>query len=1192
MKKQYILFSIIALLLIVNLGNLSATTWTKSTDYDKLDMRKVTFENWWGLGEEQGSLELKSHQLNEKGEIETLEVGVGKQVVMYYDFNFKKLIRDGLGDVEFINMKTGEYVDKDYKFVYWFEEERVRDVCLEYEQIDNSTKTLDSKNETTEPRCLKEGTETYTFSEWRDYNSRDIPTSGRIGIEVETKQGEYIDGIWNLGSKRLTKHAEWTASLENDLISYYKLDETSGDVIDSHGSNNGTNNGATRGVTGKIENAFDFDGSNDYVSTPTETRETMSFSWWRKGTEPTAWLELSSHKTGNDQGNIGIGFNADGIFRLQFISTNVNEFTDNVETDALDGNWHHAVVVVEKSGSDTIVTAYLDGEFVEDVTISSASLSDNFPIYFGAGETDYPTHFNAEVTLDEIGIWHRALTSSEVTDLYNDGDGLGYQQVNMNITLLNPENNTITNEETIDFSANVTDVFSIEIQNVSLYIDGVLEQTNSSGVEGVYNFTETLGEGDYNWSIKVFGYDNETYESDVYYLTVDLGAPDLTASVNETILYAEGDKILLNTTATDDNLEDVWYSYNGTNTTIDGAVSGVQNQTTITTTLDALELIVYVNDSGGNIANEVITFTLDNIAPTIEINSGNGTFDYGNLEENHPINFTVTDDNLDSCWYEYNGTNSSDLDCSSGVLESINFPLVQDLYNLTIYSNDTIGNVNSSLVEWDYNIFANEITYNENTLGGALERFSINMTYNTDFSGITALINYNNTNYTLSSSNGATRTYSEEILVPSVSTETNITFYWIFLLTNSTGTYSIKTDEYNQTISPFLIDDCSSYSKTLLDFSMYDEETLEETNGTINIDLDIYSFGTDELVNSYNKSFTHTGDSKICLDNITDDYSMDYSIRYFTNSSYFVRYRNIQNMTINNETLSNNISLYNLKISEGYNFQIVVVGNLLSSTGNEGLLVDVQRQYLEKNKFISIQSPVTSSNGEAVASLIPNDEIYNFIISYNGQTLGTFNNYQVQCQNPTIPQCAITLNLAQSTTDLNDFEDYGGISQVFLMDRDTNTLYQTFSSTDSQTHKVNSVVLKHYGETNTTICNETSTGTSGTLTCLIPEGYRNETIIIKTYVDSDFVGSKVITQGINTEWYGVDIFIELLMFTSLVLLFLGHPLTIIIGAILGMVLPILLIYIGQASFGAIFGAVLYYIIAGGIIIWLLFRRRE
>jgi len=49
------------------------------------------------------------------------------------------------------------------------------------------------------------------------------------------------------------------------------------------------------------------------------------------------------------------------------------------------------------------------------------------------------------------------------------------------------------------------------------------------------------------------------YESEVRSLTIDATAPTISANANETILYAEGDNILLNTTITDTNLDECWY---------------------------------------------------------------------------------------------------------------------------------------------------------------------------------------------------------------------------------------------------------------------------------------------------------------------------------------------------------------------------------------------------------------------------------------------------------------------------------------------------------------------------------------------------------------------------------------------------------------------------------------------------------
>ena len=52
-----------------------------------------------------------------------------------------------------------------------------------------------------------------------------------------------------------------------NLVSYWKMDDASGNIIDAHGSNDGTYNGSLYSQTGKINNAIGFDGSNDFVDT-------------------------------------------------------------------------------------------------------------------------------------------------------------------------------------------------------------------------------------------------------------------------------------------------------------------------------------------------------------------------------------------------------------------------------------------------------------------------------------------------------------------------------------------------------------------------------------------------------------------------------------------------------------------------------------------------------------------------------------------------------------------------------------------------------------------------------------------------------------------------------------------------------------------------------------------------------------
>lgn len=554
------------------------------------------------------------------------------------------------------------------------------------------------------------------------------------------------------------------------------------------------------------------------------------------------------------------------------------------------------------------------------------------------------------------------------------------------------------------------------------------------------------------------------------------------------------------------------------------------------------------------------------------------------------VSLTQTSGN---CWYNYNYTNSS-VNCISN---HTTFTSTTQK-NLTFYANNSEGNITSKLIEWNYNIFLNELSYNPIVISGTIGEFSVNITYLSNFSGISGLLNYNNTNYTMSSnSSGDNKLYSYELPIPSFPASTTQPFYFIFLLSNETGTKKITSENYNQTVSPFLIDNCVSYTNVLLNLKMYDEEDLSEVNGTININVNIYSYGTTTLVNSYNTTFDYstTASSRICLANITQNYTLAYEIQHYAddnveNVSYFKKYRNIQAMTISNTTIPQNLSLYNLLSTSGKTFDIIVVGNLLSSVGNSNLLVDTQRQYIGLNQFKSVESSVTSSSGVAVTHLVQSDEVYNFIITYNGAVLGTFNNYRVKCQNELSGQCSITLNLAQATTTLPDFQNYGNIAQVILLDNTLHILYHTFTSTDGESHTVRSLVLKDDGYANTTICDNTASGTSGTIQCSIPTIYQNTTFFVQTFVDGDYIGSKYFSQGVTQDWKGADIFILMLMFTSMVLLLIGHPILIVIGAIIGMISPILLLYVAGGSFGAIIGTVLFYIAGGILVIWQISRR--
>ena len=602
-------------------------------------------------------------------------------------------------------------------------------------------------------------------------------------------------------------------------------------------------------------------------------------------------------------------------------------------------------------------------------------------------------------------------------------------------------------------------------------------------------------------------------------------------------------------------------------------------------------------DSDGDcgFASNNRTIIIDTVEPEISVEAPSGIINYGEVGRNETLNVTFTDINLDSCWYDYNGTNVTIEGCQSGVKNSTKFILEENNLDIRVYANDSNGNLNSSLIEWGYNIFTNSINFSNQTTSGAVEEFKINVTFNDTFSGVSVVLNYNGTNNSMSTSDtGTTREYITTLTIPSVTVETNVTVFFIATLSKGEDILVVNTNSQNQTINPFLIDDCSSFTKKLLIFEMVDEDSLSEINGTIEFTINIFSLGTTTLVNSFNDSYEYIigESSEVCLDDIEEEYSMSYQIRHFGDEvQYFKKYRNIQLRTINNDTIPENITLYNLNLSRGHAFNIIIVGNLLSTQGNVGLLVDSQRQYLATDEFVSVESPITNSEGIAISNLVQAEEIYNFLISFNGELLGTFNNYQVKCANAALGQCSITLNLATATGTQTDFESVGNITQLILLDTSTNTVHHTFSSTDGISKTVTSLVIKDDGYGNTTICNGSSTGTSGTILCAIPVQFRNVSIFVQTFESNVLLGSKYISQGAETDWQGADILIILLMFSSLVLLMVAHPIAIIVGALLGMTMPIILIAVAQASYSSVVGAVLFYI-AGGIVAIVVMNKKK
>lgn len=214
------------------------------------------------------------------------------------------------------------------------------------------------------------------------------------------------------------------STLWNDLLAYYTGDNTPNDVL---GNYNGTLvNGATYG-TGIINQGFSFDGVNDYInfgnvldfdgSTP------FSFSFWLNPNS-VGNRNLLQKFTGLNEGWIVFMY----VDKIRFgLSNTVFTNSINVETStSITSTMTHISVTYDGSKNASGVKIYINGvndslTIITNNLTGSTSTTANFEMGRNLSSLGW---YNG--IMDEVGVWDRELTPTEITQLYNSGSGKQY----------------------------------------------------------------------------------------------------------------------------------------------------------------------------------------------------------------------------------------------------------------------------------------------------------------------------------------------------------------------------------------------------------------------------------------------------------------------------------------------------------------------------------------------------------------------------------------------------------------------------------------------------------------------------------------------------------------------------------------------------------------------------------------------
>lgn len=231
------------------------------------------------------------------------------------------------------------------------------------------------------------------------------------------------------------------ADLADGLVGYYPFDDGSGELLKEM-----TGNGSdgelfnfdfadeSDWADGQIGGALAFDGIDDFVIAPdfplAETA--LSVSIWGFANDAPTWASLVKNwgTTVVGQFHFGLGPGAEDTLNI-FVTTadgaafNAGTDVDPIELEA----WEHYAFVADPASE--LVTLYRNGEVVDeqpyDGTFTETPNSQSIGIGVKTtNEGDFadpgaccPGYWDG--LLDDLGIWHRALTSEEVADVYTRG---------------------------------------------------------------------------------------------------------------------------------------------------------------------------------------------------------------------------------------------------------------------------------------------------------------------------------------------------------------------------------------------------------------------------------------------------------------------------------------------------------------------------------------------------------------------------------------------------------------------------------------------------------------------------------------------------------------------------------------------------------------------------------------------------
>lgn len=233
--------------------------------------------------------------------------------------------------------------------------------------------------------------------------------------ETNANYSGYLVGMTN---GRPFVSTPYYGKITSGLVGWWRFDENSGTVAADMSGNGNTATlvGSPSWVSGRVANALQFNGTSNYAVVPNSTSLTIANAItvmaWVKGPAAGVWQKV-----------VGKGPDATEEYGLYFkpgsgwchIEAGISGGQRLMESGTIaDNTWHQCVFTYD----GTTMTLYVDGVVTASLAQTGVINTSAESVSIGAEKTSTSQTYYTNAAIDDVRIYNRALSASEIQQIY------------------------------------------------------------------------------------------------------------------------------------------------------------------------------------------------------------------------------------------------------------------------------------------------------------------------------------------------------------------------------------------------------------------------------------------------------------------------------------------------------------------------------------------------------------------------------------------------------------------------------------------------------------------------------------------------------------------------------------------------------------------------------------------------------